>query len=234
MTLEHLGPRAVVLGQCEHAAGGLAALAEDLDVRVPEAVDGLELVADEEEILASASRSTSSHWRRFVSWNSSTSTERKRQLSRSRIAGWSRSRFLAFSWRSSKSSADSRLLRGGVGVGEAPQELLEEPPVPCRELVERRLLDARGAPPRSSRTGHAARRGRPARRGRSAARPRAGARAARARAPRSPGPSRPSPSRPCPRARSAPPRAAPRSARRGPAGRRSRGRASRPAERSVS
>ena len=48
--VEHLGARAVVLGQREHAADLLAALAEDLDVRVPEAVDRLELVADEEEL----------------------------------------------------------------------------------------------------------------------------------------------------------------------------------------
>src|SRR6476661_186640 len=54
-----------------------------------------------------ASRSMSSHWSRFVSWNSSTRTERKCQLSRSRIAGSSRSRSRAASWRSSKSSADS-------------------------------------------------------------------------------------------------------------------------------
>ena len=71
----------------EHAARRLAALAEDLDVGVAEAVDRLELVADEEEILASPSRSISSHWSRFVSWNSSTQTERKRELSRSRMAG---------------------------------------------------------------------------------------------------------------------------------------------------
>ena len=48
--VEHLGPRAVVLGQREHAADLLAPLAEDLDVRVPEAVDRLELVADEEDL----------------------------------------------------------------------------------------------------------------------------------------------------------------------------------------
>ena len=45
------------------------------------------------------------------------------------------------------------LLGGGVGVGEAPQELLEQRPVAGGELVERRLLDRAGAPPRSSRTG---------------------------------------------------------------------------------
>ena len=48
--VEHLGPRAVVLGQREHAADLLAPLAEDLDVRVPEAVDRLELIADEEDL----------------------------------------------------------------------------------------------------------------------------------------------------------------------------------------
>ena len=48
--VEHLGPRAVVLRQREHAADLLAALAEDLDVRMPEAVDRLELVADEEDL----------------------------------------------------------------------------------------------------------------------------------------------------------------------------------------
>ena len=48
--VEHLGARAVVLRQREHAADLLAALAEDLDVRVPEAVDRLELVADEEDL----------------------------------------------------------------------------------------------------------------------------------------------------------------------------------------
>ena len=48
--VEHLGPRAVVLRQREHAADLLAALPEDLDVRMAEAVDRLELVADEEDL----------------------------------------------------------------------------------------------------------------------------------------------------------------------------------------
>ena len=48
---EDLGARAVVLGEREDAAGLLPPLAEDLDVGVAEAVDGLELVADEEELL---------------------------------------------------------------------------------------------------------------------------------------------------------------------------------------
>ena len=51
---EHLGPRAVVLRQRQPLRRGRAALAEDLDVGVPEAVDRLELVADEEDLLLRA------------------------------------------------------------------------------------------------------------------------------------------------------------------------------------
>ena len=121
-----------------------------------------------------------------MSWNSSTRTERKRQLSRSRIAGSSRRRSRACSWRSSKSSADSRVLRGGVRVGEAPEQLLEQRAVARGELVERRLLDRVARLLVRRRTARAARPARERRRGRAAARPRAAARAARAPARRSP------------------------------------------------
>ena len=47
---EHLRPRAVVVREREERLRGRAALAEDRDVGVPEAVDRLELVADEEEL----------------------------------------------------------------------------------------------------------------------------------------------------------------------------------------
>ena len=47
---EHLRARPVVLRQREHALRLLPALAEDLDVRVPEAVDRLELVAHREDL----------------------------------------------------------------------------------------------------------------------------------------------------------------------------------------
>ena len=47
---EHLRPRAVVVREREKRLRGGAALAEDRDVGVPEAVDRLELVADEEEL----------------------------------------------------------------------------------------------------------------------------------------------------------------------------------------
>ena len=51
---EHLGPRPVVERQREHLLGGIPTLAEDGHVGVAEAVDRLELVADEEEILRRA------------------------------------------------------------------------------------------------------------------------------------------------------------------------------------
>ena len=47
---EHLGPRAVVARQRQPLRRGRAPLAEDVDVGVPEAVDRLELVADEEDV----------------------------------------------------------------------------------------------------------------------------------------------------------------------------------------
>ena len=61
------------------ACEAIALAAEDVHVGVAKAVDRLELVADEEE-LVSAPRSspTSSSCRRFVSWNSSTIRCRKR------------------------------------------------------------------------------------------------------------------------------------------------------------
>ena len=107
---EHLGARAVVERQRERLLDGLAPLAEDLHVGVAEAVDRLELVADEEELglPASAAGRRSRVCRRFVSWNSSTRIERKRACSRSRSSGCDLRRSRASSWRSSKSSADSR------------------------------------------------------------------------------------------------------------------------------
>ena len=48
---EHLRPRAVVLGQRQPQRRSGAARAEDVDVRVAERVDRLELVADEEDVL---------------------------------------------------------------------------------------------------------------------------------------------------------------------------------------
>ncbi len=47
---EHFGPRAVVARQRQADGGSFTTRAEDADVRVPEAVDRLELVADEEDV----------------------------------------------------------------------------------------------------------------------------------------------------------------------------------------
>ncbi len=47
---EHLGPRAVVARERQALGGALAAIAEHVDVGVAEAVDRLELVADEEHV----------------------------------------------------------------------------------------------------------------------------------------------------------------------------------------
>ena len=108
---EHLRPRAVVPRQREPAAGALAPLAEHGHVRVPEPVDRLELVADEEQLALagpSASRSTARTAGGSCPGTRPPSATRKRSCSRSRISGWSASRSRAASWRSSKSSADSR------------------------------------------------------------------------------------------------------------------------------
>src|SRR5262249_53487352 len=53
---EHLGARAVVRGQRQPLRGRLAPGAEDVDVRVAERVDRLELVADEEQVLLGPAR----------------------------------------------------------------------------------------------------------------------------------------------------------------------------------
>src|SRR5205085_10268002 len=48
---EHLGARAVVPRERENVVGRIAPLAKDLDLGMPEAVDRLKLVADEEHFL---------------------------------------------------------------------------------------------------------------------------------------------------------------------------------------
>ena len=138
--LQHLGARAVVLGERKHPARGLAALAEDLDVGVPEAVDRLELVADEEEILGRQqidelalepigvlelvdedrpeAPALSLPDRRVVAQEVA-----GRQLEVLEVErGLGR-------------------LRCGVRVGEAAEEVLEQRTVSRRQLVERGLLD---------------------------------------------------------------------------------------------
>ena len=139
--LEHLGPRAVVLGQGEDAAGGFAALAKDVDVRVPEAVDGLKLVTDEEEVLGGEQvdelaleavrvlELVHEHRAEVPALAVADRGVIPQEVPRVQLEILEIERGLT-------------ILGGCVGVGEAPQQLLEEPAVPCRELVERRLLDS--------------------------------------------------------------------------------------------
>ena len=92
-------------------------------------------------VSAPVSRSTSSHWSRFVSWNSSTMIERKRSCSRSRSASSSRSRSRARSCRSSKSSADSRSFAAAYASAKPSSSSCSSSRSLQRERVERRLLD---------------------------------------------------------------------------------------------
>ena len=138
--VEHLGPRAVVLGQREDAARGLTPLSEDVDVRVPEAVDGLELVADEEEILGREQvdqlalepvrvlELVDEHRAEAPALAVADRRVIPEEVPRAQLEIFEVERRLA-------------LLGGRVSVGEAPQELLEQRPVSDCELVERRLLD---------------------------------------------------------------------------------------------
>ena len=106
-----------------------------------EPVDRLELVSDEEE-LARANRSISSHWSRFVSWNSSTMIELKRRRSRSarirrgeQVAG-AELEILEV-------ERGLRVLRALVRAVEQLEQLLQQGPVAYRRDVERGLLQRR-------------------------------------------------------------------------------------------
>ena len=149
---EHLRPRAVVLGEREHAARLLAPLAEDLDVGVAEAVDGLELVADEEELLPV---------RALGEQVDDLALEPVRVLE---LVDHDRAEAPALALPHGRVVAEQvargeleileverrlAVLRRAVGDAEPLEELLEEVAVAGRQLVERRLLDARAAPPRS-------------------------------------------------------------------------------------
>ena len=138
--LQHLGPRAVVLGQREHAARGLAPLAEDLDVGVPEAVDRLELVADEEEVLGREQVDQLAlepvrvlelvHEHRA---EAPALPLADRRVVAEQVAG-GQLEVLEVERRLAR-------LRRRVRVGEAPQQLLEQGAVARGELVEGGLLD---------------------------------------------------------------------------------------------
>ena len=94
-------------GERQHVADGLAPLLEDLDVGVPEAVDRLELVADEEEVVARDQvDQLALEAVRVLELVDADLAEAQLLALADRVVAASRSR--ARSWRSSKSSADSR------------------------------------------------------------------------------------------------------------------------------
>ena len=106
---QHLGARAVVPRERQQLLRLCAPLAEDADVCMPEAVDRLELVADEEELGVRGAQQVDELALEAVRVLELVDHDRaEAQLSRSRISALSRSRLRACSWRSSKSSADSR------------------------------------------------------------------------------------------------------------------------------
>ena len=216
--LQHLGTRAIVLGQREHAARGLTALAEDLDVGVAEAVDRLELVADEEEILGRQQiDQLALEPVRVLELVDEDGPEAPalpvpdRRVVAQEVAR----RELEVL------EVERRLgrLRRGVGIGEAAEEILEQRPVSRGQFVQRSLLDrgtrllvAREPVPRAAPR-------RDVREVEQALGRRSGARAAPAPWPRWRAPSLPSRARPCRRRRSELPPSAPRPAPRGRAGR---------------
>ena len=137
---ENLGARAVVLGEGEHAAGCLSPFAEDLDVRVPEAIDRLELVADEEEILGREQvDQLALEAVRVLELVDEHRAEAPALLVADR--GMVAKKVPRVQLEVLEVERRLGLFRGRVGVGEAPQELLEERAVAYGELVERRLLD---------------------------------------------------------------------------------------------
>jgi hypothetical protein len=166
---EHLRARAVVAGEHEPAALRLAPLAEHLDVGVTEAVDRLELVADDEDVPqhGPGRRSAASGVRRRRSWAppggslsrpgageevDQVALESVRVLELVHHDRAEAERLLVADLRMLAKEVPREELevleveRGlaalgcGVGVGEAVQELLNEVAVPHRELVERRVL----------------------------------------------------------------------------------------------
>jgi hypothetical protein len=138
---QDLRPGAVVPRQREPAAGRLAPLAEDRDVRVPEAVDRLELVADREDlgVLGEQVDQLALQTVRVLELVDHDRAEAERLL---------RADLSVVAQEVAREKleileVEGRLpcLRGGVGLGEAVQEGLEEIAVMRGELVEGRLLD---------------------------------------------------------------------------------------------
>ena len=140
---EHLRPRAVVLRQRQNLRRGRAAVAEHLHVRVPEAVDRLELVADEEHVsvrrdevdqlaLEAVRVLELVHHHRAETQLLAPADVlvRPQQVARAQLQVLEVEHRLA-------------VLRGLVLRREAVEQILEEHAVARGDVVERRLLDAR-------------------------------------------------------------------------------------------
>ena len=138
---EHLRPRAVVAAEREPAAGRLAPLAEDGHVRVPEAVDRLELVPDREDVrvLGQQVDQLALEAIRVLELVDHDRAEAQRLLRPDRVVvaqKVARDELQVL-------EVERRLarLRGRVRLGEAVEQRLEQVAVVRGELVERRLLD---------------------------------------------------------------------------------------------
>ncbi len=139
---EHLGARAVIPRQRQQLRRLRAALAEHTDVGVPEPVDRLELVADEEDLSFRAPEQVDELALEAVRVLELVDHDRAeafalagadlgvvaQQVARVQLQVFEVERRFA-------------RLRLGVRGGEAGQQLLKEDAVACRCLVERRLLD---------------------------------------------------------------------------------------------
>ena len=139
---EHLGTRAVVEREGQERVRRRAPLPEDAHVRVPEPVDRLELVADEEDLGHGAGEEVDQLALEPVRVLELVDHDRAEaqllalpdrvvvpeQVARPELEVLEVERRLA-------------VLRGRVRAGEAAEQLLQELAVAQRELVERRLLD---------------------------------------------------------------------------------------------
>ncbi len=137
---EDLGARAVVLGEREHAAALGAALPEDLDIGVAEAVDRLELVPHEEELLGvERVDELALEPVRVLELVHEHGAEAPPGLLAHLLAG--EEEVAGVELEVLEVDARFARLRLAVGLVEAAQELLEELAVARGHLVERGALD---------------------------------------------------------------------------------------------
>ena len=139
---EHLRPRAVVARQREQRLGTGAALAEDLHVGVAEAVDRLELVADEEPLRVRPGQEVDQLALKPVRVLELVDHDRAESqplsLAQALVVAQQVTRVQLQILEVERRLA---ILRRRVLGGESVQELLQQIAILQRQLVERRLLD---------------------------------------------------------------------------------------------